>query len=138
MSQACTADLLLDRELLWQVVQGSLSLVCVSKGTAEGVLHLQVLGRQASIRVNSSGCHEGEEAMEGGVGCCLWLQMLSTICMHPFCALVLVKYEKKEPILLASPGLISSVCCTVNNDQTMKDRGPAGDGHGAEGGGGGR
>lgn len=52
----------------------------MSKGAAEGVLHLQVLGRQASIGVDSSGCHEGEEAVQGGVGCGLRLQVLSTIC----------------------------------------------------------
>ena len=76
------AHLLLDRELLGQLVKGSLRPVCVSKGAAQGVLHLQVLARQAGIWVDSSGSHEGEEAVQGRVGCCLWLQMLSTICRH--------------------------------------------------------
>ena len=64
---------MLDREPLGQLAEGSLGLVCVSKGAAEGMLHLQVLGRQASIWVDSSGSHEGEESMQGGVGCCLGL-----------------------------------------------------------------
>ena len=78
-----TAYLLLDRKLLWQLIKGSLSSGSVSKGAAEGVLHLQVLGRQASIGVDSSSCHEGEEAVQGGVGCCLGLQVLSTVCINP-------------------------------------------------------
>ena len=52
----------------------------MAEGAAEGVLHLQVLGGQVSIGVHSSGSHEGKEAVQGGVGCCLRLQMLSTIC----------------------------------------------------------
>ena len=76
------AYLLLDRELLGQLLEGSLGLRRVAKGAAEGVLHLQILGWQASIRVDSSGSHEGEEAVQGGVGCGLRLQMLSTICRH--------------------------------------------------------
>ena len=75
---------MLDRELLGQLVERSLRLVCVSKGAAQGVLHLQVLGRQAGIWINSSGSHEGKEAVQGRVGCCLWLQMLGTICRHSF------------------------------------------------------
>lgn len=62
----------------------------MSKRAAEGVLHLQVLGRQASIGVHSSGSHEGEEAVQGGVGCGLWLQVLSTICTNPLPILLVV------------------------------------------------
>ena len=72
--------LLPDRELLGQLVQGGLCCVLVSKGTAEGVLYLKVLRRQLSIWIHSSGSHEGEEAVQGRVGCCLWFQPLSTIC----------------------------------------------------------
>lgn len=86
-----------------------MSLVCVAEGAAEGVLHLQVLGGQVSIGVHSSGSHEGKEAVQGGVGCCLRLQMLSTICSQD---LNLNWYKLPKPCQPGDRPLLLWLLCT--------------------------